>query len=125
MSNAAGSIASGNATLTVTSPVGNDLIVNGSFENGTANWITTSGIIGQFGAQEPAYAGTWGAWLGGVGSRQASTATLGQTVAIPGTTRQAILAFRLHVDSRSTDANATFQAQVRSVGGTILATLAT
>ena len=117
--NASGSATSNNATLTVTASVGGNLIVNGGFESGSSGWRSTSGVIGQFGALAPPYAGTWDAWLCGNGS---SMAMLGQTVTIPSTITRATLTFYLHI--AATGGRGSFKALVLGSGSEVPTTLA-
>jgi hypothetical protein len=123
VSNAAGSVTSSNATLTVGSaPVVADLIVNGGFESGATGWTAPLGVIGQFGSAAPAYAGTWDAWLGSRTLGRARRGMVSQTVTIPSTITRATLAFYLHVNSGSAG---TLTAEVCSSSGQVLAALAT
>ena len=123
VSNSAGSATSGNATLTVNPPAVSNQILNGNFEQGSADWITARGIIGQNGPAEPAYSGTWDAWFGG--STSQAWSTLAQNVAIPGNITTAALNFYLHIDTRQSGSAAidAFIVQVRSNGGQRLQTL--
>jgi hypothetical protein len=118
--NASGSATSNPATLTVTSSVGTNLIVNGGFESGATGWVATSGVIGQFGTLAPPYAGTWDAWLCGNG---ASMGMVSQMVTLPSTVTRATLAFYLHIAGGS--GKGTFKAVVLNSSGTVLTTLAT
>ena len=112
--NASGSATSNNATLTVSSSVGTDLIVNGGFESGTTSWTASSGVIGQFGALAPPYAGTWVAWLCGNG---VPMGRLSQRVTIPSTATRATLAFDLHITGGNDQG--TFKAQILTSSGTM------
>ena len=124
VSNASGTVTSSSATLTVSASAGGNLIVNGGFEEGATGWTATSGVIGQFGAQAPPYAGTWDAWLCGQGAASGSVA---QTVTIPSGITQATLAFYLEIkgSGRGPSGGASCQVQVCNPGGTVLGTLAT
>jgi hypothetical protein len=119
VSNSIGSVTSNSATLTVTAAVGGNLIVNGGFESGASGWTAApAGVIGQFGAEAPPYAGTWDAWLCGKG---ATSGSVSQTVTIPSAIRKATLAFDLHIASGG-QGTGTFKAQLLN-GSTVLATL--
>jgi hypothetical protein len=118
--NAAGSATSNDATLTIgAGPVAKDLIHNGGFESGATAWTAPSGVIGQFGS---AYAGTWNAWLSRRTLGWSRSGQISQTVTIPASATQAILAFQLHVTGGS---SGTLRAQVRNASGQVLATLGT
>jgi len=125
VTNTAGSATSSTATLTVTSSTGSDLILNGGFESGSTSWTATSGVIAANGTSEPAYAGTYDAWLCGYGKTH--TDSVAQSVKIPSTAASATLAFYLHIDTKETGSVVydTLKAQVRNSSGTVLATLAT
>ncbi len=120
-------VTSSEATLTVTTP-GGELILNGGFESGTANWAGTTGAIGNWSASpylQPAYEGVNSAFLAGNG--KSSTETLYQTVSIPSTATSATLSFYLHIDTKETQAKVydTLAVQVLNGSGTVLGTLAT
>jgi len=114
---------SNNATLTVNAPQ-SELMVNGSFESGTAPWAGTTGDIGNF-SGEAAYDGTRFAWLGGNGST--ATETLYQTVTIPSTATAATLSFALHIDTAESGSTAydKLVVSVKNSAGATLGTLAT
>jgi hypothetical protein len=96
--NTAGSVTSSTATLTVTAaPAATQLILNPDFASGATSWTASSGVIGKNGPSEPAYSGTYDAWLDGYGS--AHTDTLSQSVAIASTYHTATLTFELHIDT--------------------------
>ena len=121
----AGSVTSNNATLTVTTSVPQELMVNGGFESGTTGWTGTTGDIGTF-TGEPALHGTRNAWMGGNGS--AITETLGQTVTIPSAVTTVSLTFNLHIDTAETTTVTAYDkltVQVKNTSGTVLKTLAT
>ena len=123
-SSPAGSVTSNNVTLTVTSVVSQELMVNGGFESGTTGWTGTTGDIGSF-SGEAAFQGTRNAWMGGNGS--AITETLAQTLTIPAASTSAILSFYLHIDTAESGSTVydKLQVQVRNTSGTVLKTLAT
>ncbi|GLZ39346.1 M4 family metallopeptidase [Actinokineospora sp. NBRC 105648] len=87
---------------TTTAPPGGcsgQKILNPGFESGAASWTQTSGVIGQFGTQEPAHGGTYDAWLNGYGSTH--TDSVAQSVTIPAGCR-ATLTYYLHIDTAET-----------------------
>lgn len=125
VTNAAGSAASNSVTLTVTSSVVTDRVVNGGFESGTTGWKASSGVIGQWGNAAPPYAGTWDAWLCGSSAPAGSTSTLSQSVAVPATVTRATLAFYLHINGTPYARNGgTFKVSLLNASGSVLATLA-
>jgi hypothetical protein len=125
VSNAAGSVTSSSATLTVTSGVVTNPIVNGGFESGSTGWAASTGVIGRWGSAAPPYAGSWDAWLCGTGTTAGSISTVSQSVAIPATATRATLAFYLHINGTAEAWNSgTFKACVLNPGGSVLATLA-
>ncbi|MBZ5522866.1 MAG: hypothetical protein LAP21_11570 [Acidobacteriia bacterium] len=129
---AAGNVGT-SSTITVTvsnsSPgTTTELIVNGGFENGSANpspWTVTAGVINNS-ASEPPHAGSWDAWLDGNGV--ATTDSILQTVTIPANAVSAQLTFWLHIDTAETSTTRAFDTmtvQVRDTGAKVLSTLAT
>jgi hypothetical protein len=101
------------------------LIANGGFESGAANWTATAGVITN-GTGQAARTGTWKAWLNGYGATH--TDTLYQQVAIPSTATAATLSFWLKVSSAETTTTTAFdtlKVQVRSTSGSVLSTLVT
>ena len=115
-------------TLTVSSGGTQQLLVNGGFENGSANpspWTVTPSVINKSSVQAP-HSGSWKAWLNGYGS--VHTDTLSQQVTIPSTATNASLSFWRHIDTTettTTTAYDTLKLQIRNSAGTVLATLAT
>ena len=99
-----------------------ELILDGGFESGGANW-SGNGRIGAFPAQ-PAYEGSECAWLGGKGA--ANTAELYQAVTIPNTAASATLSYALHIDSAEKTSWLHYDTAVVQVrdGGSVLKTLA-
>jgi hypothetical protein len=100
-------------------------IANGSFESGSTNWTSTSGVITND-ASYAAKTGTWKAWLNGYGA--VHTDSVYQSVAIPSTATTATLTFWLRVDSdetTTTTAYDTLKVQVRNTSNTVLSPLAT
>jgi len=117
--------ASGSATFTWTVGTGGgtcsgQALVNPGFESGATAWTSSSGVIGQNGAQQPAHAGTWDAWLDGYGSTH--TDTLSQRVAIPAGCH-ATLSFWVHIDTAETTASTAFDKLTVAAGTSTLATL--
>ncbi len=122
---AAGSVTSGNATLTVGTTLPVERVTNGGFESSTTGWSGTTGVIGSFSGQT-AYEGTRFAWLGGNGST--ATETLTQPVVIPSTATSAQLTFALHIDTAETTTSTAYDklvVTVKNSSGTVLGTLAT
>lgn len=115
-------------SITVTASASSQLIVNGSFETGSAApWALTAGVLcSNSGCPgETAHSGSWFAWLDGYGFTHTDTAT--QTVSIPAGKTTATLAFYLHIDTQEVGSIAydTLRVQVLNSSGTVLATLAT
>jgi len=92
---------------------------NPGFESGNTVWSSTSGVIGQYGSQEPTHSGTWDAWLDGYGSSH--TDTLSQSVTIPSGC-SATLSFYLHIDSSETTTSTAYDKLTVKIGSTTLAT---
>ena len=112
-------------SLTVNSSAAQNLIVNGGFENGSAPWTLTAGVLNSS-ASEPPHSGTFDAWLDGYGTTHTDSAT--QTVTIPSTATTATLTFWLHIDTAETTTTTAFdklQIQVLNSSNTVLATLGT
>lgn len=103
------------------SPV--ELIGNGGFESGTANWTQTSGVITSS-SSEAAHAGSWKAWLDGYGSTH--TDYVRQQISIPAGVSNASLDFFMHIDTAESGSTAydTMQVQVITSTGKYV-TLAT
>ncbi|MBK8727141.1 MAG: CehA/McbA family metallohydrolase [Holophagaceae bacterium] len=124
--------AAGNSTtstpvaFTINNPVvETQVLQNPGFESGAVTWTAPSGVITSS-TSRPARTGSWKAWLNGNGA--ASTETLYQQVAIPGTATSANLAFWMRIDTAETTTTSvydTLKVQVRSSTGALLATLAT
>jgi hypothetical protein len=100
------------------------LLGNPGFENGSAPWSATTGVIFSS-AKEPAHTGSFVGWLDGRGVT--TTDTLSQPVSIPATCTAATFSFWLHIDTAepATSAFDTFKVQVLGSAGTVLSTLAT
>jgi Zn-dependent metalloprotease len=98
---------------------------NPGFEDGSAPWTATAGVIGSFTGQVP-HSGTRFAWLDGYGVTH--TDTLTQTVALPAGCTTYALSFWLHIDTAETTTTTVFdrlRVQVLNSSGTVLATVAT
>jgi hypothetical protein len=110
-------------SLTISSGAAQQLIGNPGFENGTAPWVLTAGVLNNS-SQEPPHSGNWDAWLDGYGTTHTDTAT--QTVTIPSSVTTATLSFWLHIDTAETTTTTAFdtlQIQVLNSSNTVLATL--
>jgi len=98
-----------------------ELILNGGFESGVANWTMLGGAIAdnEFGQQ---HSGAYYLWLGGVLSEVDSCA---QTITIPAGATSATLTFWYVITSFETGGTVkdTFAATIRTTGGTVLATV--
>lgn len=96
-------------------PVGDDVIVNGDFEDGNSGWQTTSNVINSDSGQ-PDRGGAAKAWFVGYGSPHTDTAS--QTVTVP---EAGVLRFWLKIttnENTNTYAYDTFRAQVVTGSGT-------
>jgi hypothetical protein len=100
-----------------------ELIPNGNFESGSANW-SGNGRIGSFSSQPP-FEGGQCAWLGGKGVT--GTSELYQTVTIPATAASATLSYALHIDTAEKTSWLRYDTAVlqlrNSAGGSVLKTL--
>ncbi|NNG25009.1 CehA/McbA family metallohydrolase [Telluria aromaticivorans] len=104
---------------------GTQLLANPGFESGAVSWSGGSGIINNAAATAPR-TGSWEAKFAGTGATR--TDNLYQQVAIPSSAASATLSFWLQVGSAETTTTSAFDTlklQVRSSGGTVLATPAT
>jgi len=114
---AAGNVGSSSAVAfsvaNASAPV--QLILNGGFESGTANWTQTSGVITSD-SGEPAHAGSWKAWLDGYGS--AHSDYVRQSISIPAGVSHATLDFQLHVDTAESGSTAYDKLQVQLITST-------
>jgi hypothetical protein len=124
---AAGNVgSSGAASFSVSNSTGGtQLLANPGFESGAVSWSGGSGIINNSTAT-PTHGGSWKAKFLGTGVTR--TDNLYQQIAIPSTAASATLSFWLQVttaETTTTTAYDTLKLQVRSSGGTILATPAT
>ena len=118
-------------TPTPTSPapapgcVAAQLFLNSGFERGVAApWTGSTDVVVRETSSQQAAGGSWMAWLGGEG--RTGTDTLRQAVSIPAGCR-AELSFWLDIDSteRSQTVNDTLRVTLRSLTGSVLATLDT
>ncbi len=103
----------------------NQLIGNTGFENGSAPWIASAGVINND-SHEAAHGGSYKAWLDGFG--KVHTDTVSQQFAIPGGASSATLSFWLHVDSSEISKTRAFDkltVGVYNTSGKLLKTLAT
>lgn len=104
-------------------PANAQILLNPGFEDGAANWTSTSGVIGSSGE---ARTGSYLAWLNGYGSSH--TDTLDQQVTIPSGATVATLSFWLKIvtaEATTTTAYDTLKIQILTPAGAILTTLAT
>ncbi|MFD4131192.1 M28 family peptidase [Streptomyces goshikiensis] len=95
------------------------LVVNGGFENGSAPWTATSGVITNQSGEAP-HAGSYMAWLNGWGSSRTDSAS--QSLTVPSGCSSYQLAFYLHIDTDE-DENVVYDRFTVSVGGQTLETL--
>lgn len=102
------------------------LMVNPGFEKGVASpWVGDTEVVARETAEQPAWAGSWLATLGGQGL--ADTDTLSQLVSIPAGCR-ARLSFWLDIDTAqqtTSTAYDTLRVTLRSPTGSVLESLAT
>lgn len=98
---------------------GDQVIVNGGFETGTAPWTATSGVITSATTGEPAHGGTKIGWLDGYGT--AHTDTLSQSVTLPAGCTSASLQYWLHIDTGETTTTTRFDTLTAQVGTTTVA----
>jgi hypothetical protein len=123
---AAGNVGNANAVAfsvsNGTTGGGTQLLKNPGFESGAVSWSGGSGIVNNATAT-PARSGSWKAKFAGSGTTR--TDNLYQQVAIPSSATKATLTFWLQVTTAETTTTTvydTLKLQVRSSGGTILAT---
>ncbi|MFI5638763.1 M28 family peptidase [Streptomyces goshikiensis] len=95
------------------------LVANGGFENGSAPWTATSGVITNQSGEAP-HAGSYMAWLNGWGSSRTDSAS--QSLAVPSGCSSYQLAFYLHIDTDE-DEDVVYDRFTVSVGGQTLETL--
>jgi hypothetical protein len=119
-----GAAGSATFTWTITSGGGGcttgQKLANPGFESGAVSWSASTGVIGQSRAAEPAYAGTWNAWLDGYGTTHTNTLT--QSVAIPAGCTNSTLSFYLHIDTAETSTSTAYDKLTVKAGTTTLAT---
>jgi hypothetical protein len=92
-------------------------VTNGGFENGTAPWSTTPGVVSANGGAESAHSGTRFAWLDGYGTSHTDTAS--QSVRIPAGCH-AVLSLWLRIDTNDRSGIAHDRMVIR-IGNTVLA----
>ncbi|MFE9796939.1 M28 family peptidase [Streptomyces goshikiensis] len=95
------------------------LVANGGFENGSAPWTATSGVITNQSGEAP-HAGSYMAWLNGWGSSRTDSAS--QSLEVPSGCSSYQLAFYLHIDTDE-DESVVYDRFTVSVGGQTLETL--
>ncbi|WP_280702750.1 S53 family peptidase [Kitasatospora sp. GP82] len=98
------------------------LLGNPGFENDTAPWTATPGVVDNS-TGEPPHSGSWKAWLDGYGTTH--TDTLAQQVSIGPACTTANLSFWLHIDTADTGTTAHDTLKVELIDGTTVSTLAT
>ncbi|MFE3605996.1 M28 family peptidase [Streptomyces goshikiensis] len=95
------------------------VVANGGFENGSAPWTATSGVITNQSGEAP-HAGSYMAWLNGWGSSRTDSAS--QSLAVPAGCSSYQLAFYLHIDTDESE-DVVYDRFTVSVGGQTLETL--
>ncbi|MFE2925942.1 M28 family peptidase [Streptomyces goshikiensis] len=95
------------------------VVANGGFENGSAPWTASSGVITNQSGEAP-HAGSYMAWLNGWGSSRTDSAS--QSLAVPAGCSSYQLAFYLHIDTDE-DESVVYDRFTVSVGGQTLETL--
>ncbi|GLZ30098.1 hypothetical protein Lesp02_22880 [Lentzea sp. NBRC 105346] len=98
---------------------GDQVIVNGGFENGTTPWTQTAGVITAGTTAEPAHSGNTDAWLGGDGTTH--TDTLSQSVTLPSGCSSATLTFWIHIDTKETTGSVAYDKLTVKAGSATLA----
>ncbi|BCL17884.1 M28 family peptidase [Micromonospora sagamiensis] len=98
---------------------GGESVGNGSFENGTAPWTGSTGVITNSTGQ-PARTGAYKAWLNGDGTTR--TETLSQSVTLPAGCTSYTLTFHLHIDTAETTSIRVYDRLTVQLGGATLAT---
>ncbi|HTA65367.1 MAG TPA: PKD domain-containing protein [Xanthomonadaceae bacterium] len=117
------------ASVTVSSGIPTQLLGNTGFETGKATpWTMSSGVLcsNSTCSGEVAHAGTWFAWLDGMGTTH--TDTVSQQVAIPAGMTSATLKFYMHIDTAETSTTTAYDkltVGVYNTAGTLLKTLNT
>jgi Zn-dependent metalloprotease len=106
-------------TVSTSSCVAGQKLINPGFESGTTAWTTTTGVITNSPDELP-HAGSYKAWLDGYGT--ARTDTLQQTVTIPAGCTNSTLSFWLHIDSAEITTTSQYDKLTVSVGGTTVVT---
>jgi hypothetical protein len=98
---------------------GDEVVVNGGLETGTAPWTASSGVISTATAAQPAYGGTKIAWLDGYGSSH--TDTLSQSVTLPAGCTSGTLTYWLHIDTKETTTTTAYDRLTTQIGTTTVA----
>ncbi|WP_405501394.1 M28 family peptidase [Streptomyces anulatus] len=97
------------------------VVANGGFENGSAPWTTTSGVItNQVGPGQAPHSGTYVAWLNGWGSPRVDSAA--QSLTIPAGCTSARLSYYVHIDTAEWEATP-YDTLTVTAGGETLAAL--
>ena len=98
---------------------GDQTVVNGGFESGSAPWTATSGVLTAGTAAQPAHSGTSLAKLDGYG--RTHTDTLTQSLTLPSGCGSASLTFWLRVTSSETTTSTKYDKLTVGLGGTTVA----
>ncbi|MEU2250175.1 M28 family peptidase [Streptomyces sp. NPDC019224] len=96
------------------------VVANGGFENGTAPWTQTDGVINDRTSEKPAHSGSYQAWFGGWGSTHSDTAT--QSLAVPAGCSTYRLSFHLRTDTAETPDGNAYDTFTVKLGSRTLAT---
>jgi aminopeptidase S len=95
------------------------VVGNSSFENGSAPWTASSGVITND-SRQAAHTGSYKAWLNGYG--RSHTDSLSQSLTIPAGCGTYTLSFWLHIDTAETTSTTAYDRLTVQLGGTTLAT---
>jgi Zn-dependent metalloprotease len=106
--------------VTPAPPSGTNLVHNPGFELGDTLWSATANVISQWGGDQPARSGTWGAWLGGFGVTHKDS--ISQLVTIPATST-ASLSYYVHVETDEKTLSVVKDTMTVRAGSTVLQTL--
>lgn len=96
------------------------VVANGGFENGTAPWTQTAGVINNRTSEKPAHSGAYQAWFGGWGSTHSDTAT--QSVTVPAGCSTYRLSFYLRTDTAESAWGQAYDTFTVKLGSRTLAT---